>query len=158
MEGCMKLSYQGNVVVLLAQLCHLEDSQPPEFKSFLTNQYCPSSTVPEWLNDVIREYLLEKYTSSFTVMGTFNSDSWKQLNSCWYFLSLECEMENWLSWITKIEPKLMMELSLVLSVRQLHNGQNHLISDSKISGFKNLERKELIFGDHGIASMSNVSS
>ena len=33
-----------------------------------------------------------------------------------------------LSWITKIEPKPMMEVSLVLSVRQLHDGQNHLFS------------------------------
>ena len=52
----------------------------------------------------------------------------------------------------------MMEVSLVLSVRQLHDGQNHLFSDSKISGFKNLEREELIFGDSGIVSMSNFSS
>ena len=50
-------------------------------------------------------------------------------------------MENWLSWITKIEPKLMMKVSVVLSVRQLHDGQNHLFSDSKILGFKNLERE-----------------
>ena len=40
----------------------------------------------------------------------------------------------------------MMEVSLVLSVRQLHDVQNHLLSDSKISGFKNLEKEELIFG------------
>ena len=46
----------------------------------------------------------------------------------------------------------------MLSLRQLHDGQNHLFSDSKISSFKNLERKELIFGDNGIVSMSNVSS
>ena len=51
-------------------------------------------------------------------------------------------MKNRLNWITKIEPELMMELSLVLSVRQLHDGLNHLFSDSKISGFKNLEREE----------------
>ena len=87
-----------------------------------------------------------------------NSDSAEQLNSCWSFFCLECEMKNRLNWITKIEPELMMELSLVLSVRQLHNGLNHLFSNSKISGFKNLEREEWIFGDNGIASMSNVSS
>ena len=52
----------------------------------------------------------------------------------------------------------MMEISLVLSVRQLHDGQNHLFFDSKISGFKNLEREELIFGNNGIVSMSNFSS
>ena len=52
----------------------------------------------------------------------------------------------------------MMEVSLVLSVRQLNDEQNHLLSDSKISGFKNLEKEELIFGDNGIVSMSNFSS
>ena len=67
-------------------------------------------------------------------------------------------MKNRLSWITKIVLELMMEVFLVLYVRQLHDGQNHLFSDSKISGFKNLEREELIFGDNGIASMSNFSS
>ena len=51
-----------------------------------------------------------------------------------------------------------MEVSLVLSVRQLHDGQNHLFPDSMISGFKDLEREELIFGDNGIVSMSNFSS
>ena len=89
---------------------------------------------------------MEKDTSSSIVMGTFNTKSGGQLNTCWSFISLECEVENQLSWITKTEPELMMEGSLVLSVRQLH-GQNHLISDSKISGFKNLEKGELIFGD-----------
>ena len=67
-------------------------------------------------------------------------------------------MENQLSWITKIEPELMIEVSLVLFVRQLHDGQNHLLSNSRISGFKNLEKEELILGDNGIARMSNFSS
>ena len=89
-------------------------------------------------------------------MGTFNSRSGEQLNTCWSFIGLEGE--NRLSWITKTEPELMMEVSLVLSVRQLHDGQNHLLSGCKISGFKNLEKEELIFGDNGIVSMSNFSS
>ena len=88
---------------------------------------------------------MEKDTSSSTVMGTFKSNSGEQLNTCWSFISPEYEVENLLSWITKIEPELMMEVSLVLSVRQLHDGQNHLLSDSKIPGLKYLE-KELIFG------------
>ena len=91
-------------------------------------------------------------------MGTFNSNSGEQLNTCWSFNSLECEVESQLSWITKIELERVMEVSLVLSVRQLHDGQNHLFSDSKISGFKNLEREELMFRDNGIVSMSNFSS
>ena len=67
-------------------------------------------------------------------------------------------MENRLCWVTKIEPELMMEVSLVLSLRQLHDEQNHLFSDCKVSGVKNLEREELIFGNNGIVSMSNVFS
>ena len=91
-------------------------------------------------------------------MRTFNSNSGEQLNTCKSFNSLECEVENRLSWITKIELEPMMEVSLVLSVRQSHDGQNHLFSNSKISGFKDLEREKLIFGDNGIVSMSNFSS
>ena len=90
-------------------------------------------------------------------MRTFNSKSGEQLNTCWSFISLECEVENRLGWITKIEPKLMMEFSLVLSVRQLHDGQNYLFSDSMILGLKNLEKGELIFQDNGIVRMSNFS-
>ena len=52
----------------------------------------------------------------------------------------------------------MMEVSLVFSVRQLHDGQNHLLSDSKISGFKNLEKEELTFGGNAIVRMFNFSS
>ena len=52
----------------------------------------------------------------------------------------------------------MMEDSLKLSLRQLHDRQNYIFSYSKISSFKNLEREELIFGENGTASMSNVSS
>ena len=55
-------------------------------------------------------------------------------------------MENRLSWSTNIELELMMEVSLVLSVGQLFDGKNHLLSDSKIQGFKNLEKEELIMG------------
>ena len=51
----------------------------------------------------------------------------------------------------------MMEVSLVLSARQLHHGQNHLFSDSKISSFKNFDKEQIIVGDSGIASMCNVS-
>ena len=53
----------------------------------------------------------------------------------------------------------MMEVSLVLSVRQLHDQQNHLLSESKIAaGFQNLEKEELILGDNGIVRTSNFSS
>ena len=48
-------------------------------------------------------------------MGTFNSNSGEQLNACWSFIRNEYEVENRLSWITKIEPEPMMEVSLVPS-------------------------------------------
>ena len=51
-----------------------------------------------------------------------------------------------------------MEVFLVLSVKQLHDGKNQLLSDPKISGFKNLEREVLIFGGNRIANMFNLSS
>ena len=135
----------------------LQDSKSPEIKSSTIAQQCPWSNVPEWLNDAIREYLVKKDTSSSTVMGTFKSKSGEQLNTCWSFISPEYEVKNRLSWITKIEPELMMKVSLVLSVRQLHDGKKHLLSESKISSFKNLEKEELIFGDNGIVRMSNFS-
>ena len=91
-------------------------------------------------------------------MGTFKSNAGEELNTCWPFISPEYEVENLLGWITKIEPELMMDASQVLSVRQLHDGQNHLLSESKISGFKNLEKEELILGDNGIVKMSTFSS
>ena len=91
-------------------------------------------------------------------MRTFNSNSVEQLDTCWSFISFEYEVENRLGWVTKIEPEPMMKVSLMLSVKQLHDRQTHLFSDFKISGFKNLERVELIFGDNRIVSMSNFSS
>ena len=91
-------------------------------------------------------------------MGNFKCNSGEQLNTCWSFISPEYEVENLLSWITKINPELMMEVSLVLSVRQLHDQQNHLLSESKIAGFQNLEKEELILGDNGIVRTSNFSS
>ena len=91
-------------------------------------------------------------------MGTFKSNSGEQLNTCWSFITPEYEVENLLSWITKTEPELMMEISLVLSVRQLNDGQNHLLSEDKISSFKNLEKEEPMLRDNGIARVSNFSS
>ena len=67
-------------------------------------------------------------------------------------------MENLLSWITKIELELMMEVSLLLAVRHIHDGQNHLLTEFKISGFNNLEKEESILGGNGIVRMSNFSS
>ena len=51
-----------------------------------------------------------------------------------------------------------MEVPLALSVRQLHDWQNYVNSDSMILGFKNLEKEELTFQDNGIVRMSNFFS
>ena len=88
------------------------------------------------VDDAIRECLVEKDTSSSTVMGTFKSNSGEQLNTCWSFISPEYEVENLLSWITKIEPELMMEVSLVVSVRQLHDGQNQNLRSQSLKIWK----------------------
>ena len=71
------------------------------------------SNVLEWLIDTIRVFAIERFFI-FHSYGDIYSDSGEQLNSCCSFLSLEWEMENWLSSATKIEPKLMMDVSLVL--------------------------------------------
>ena len=69
-------------------------------------------------------------------MRTFNSNSGEQLNTWWSFISLQCEVEKRLSWITKIEPELMMEVSLVVSVRQLHDGQNQNLRSQPLKIWK----------------------
>ena len=58
-------------VVLVRECCgtanttlSLQDSQFPKFKFFSTALEFPWSSVPEWLIDATREYLLEKDTSS----------------------------------------------------------------------------------------------
>ena len=86
--------------------------------------------------------------------------SGEQLNTCWSLISLECKVENWLSWITKPELELMMEVYLVLSVRHLQDGKNY-ISDSQTLRFwasQNLEKEELIFVNNRIFSIFLDSS
>ena len=101
------------------------------------------------------------YRSGRVSMLETGLKSGEQLNTCWSLISLECEVENWLSWITKIEPELMMEVYLVLSVRHLQDGKNYILSDSQTLRFwasQNLEKEELIFGDDGIFSIFLESS
>lgn len=128
--GCMKLLFLQNVVVLLLCLTTalpLQDSQSREFKSSTTPELPPWSSVPKWSIDAIRDYFLEKDTSSSTVIRTFNFNWEEQLNTC-----IQCDMKNRLSLITKTEPEPMMEVSLLLSVRQLYDEQKHLCSDFNI--------------------------
>ena len=46
-------------------------------------------------------------------------------------------MENQQSRSIKIGAEFVIEVSLVLLERALHEGQNHLLCDAKISGFRN---------------------
>ena len=46
-------------------------------------------------------------------------------------------MENRQRWIIKIGAEFIIQVSLVLSERALDEGQNHLLCDDKISGFRN---------------------
>ena len=150
----MKLCYLGNVVLLLIQLCHYKAA------NFLNLNLLLQPSNPLGLVYLInwchkKVFARERYF----IFHSYGNQSEEQLNTCWYFISLvQCEVENRLTWVTKIEPKPMMEVSLVLFVRQLHNRQNHLFCDFKISGFRNLEKEELIFGDNGIVNISNFSS
>ena len=96
--------------------------------------------MPEWLIVVIKEYLFVNETSSSTVMGTnrclFDS-LWVQLKKFASLISWPPWLENRQSWIIKIGAEFIIQVSLVLSERALHEGQNHLLSDDKISGLRN---------------------
>ena len=96
--------------------------------------------MPEWSILAIEEYLFVKKTSSFVVIGTARSlfDSlWVQLNRFSFFTSWPHQLENQKSYIIKIGAELIIQVSLVLSERRLHEGLNHLCCDDKISGFRN---------------------
>ena len=156
-KGCMKLSNLGNIVVLLIQFCHCKTANFLNLNTLLQHN---NALGVVYLNDSLmpqESIYWRKILHLPQLWENFNSNSREQILA-WSFISLEFDVEKQLSCVTKIEPEPMMKVSLVLSVRQLHNGRNHLFSDSKISGFKSLEREELIFGDNGIVSMSNFSS
>ena len=49
----------------------------------------------------------------------------------------------------------MIQVSLAPSERRLHEGQNHLLCDDKISGFRNWFREVWMSADNGRITMSN---
>ena len=51
-----------------------------------------------------------------------------------------------------------MQVSLVLSERRLHEGQNHLFCDNKISGFRDWFIEVWMSADTGWATISRFSS
>ena len=118
----------------------LQEYKVEECKSLIKAQYWPLFKVSEWLILAIKEYLFVKETSSSIVMGTVRSlfDSlWVQLKKFSFLTSWPPWLENQQSWIIKIGAEFIIQVSLVLSQRRLHDGQNHLFCDVKISGFKN---------------------
>ena len=46
-------------------------------------------------------------------------------------------LQNWQSWVIKIGAEFIIQDSLVLSERTLHEGHNHLFCKDKISSFRN---------------------
>ena len=106
----------------------------------------------QYLKKLFQSVLVRKSNLKFC---TKRSDT-KSSDIC--HCDFKCEEGNQLSWINKTQPEPMMEVFLVLSVRHLHDGQHHLFTDSKISGFKKSRRKELIFGDNEIVGMLKFSS
>ena len=62
------------------------------------------------------------------------------------------------SWIAKIGAEFIARVSLVLSDRVLHEGQNHLFPDDKISGLRNCLREVCMPVDTCRDSISRFSS
>ena len=117
--------------------------------------------MPEWLIVAIKEYLFVKETSFSTVMGTNRSlfDSlWVQLKKFASLISWPPWLENRQSWIIKIGAEFIIQVSLVLSERALHEGQNHLLCDDKISGFRNWLIEAWMSADTGRVKISRFCS
>ena len=117
--------------------------------------------MPDWLIVAIKEYLFVKETSSSIVMGTGRSlfDSLCiQLNKFSFLTSWPPWLENRQSWIIKIGAEFIMQVSLMLSERRLHEGQNHLFCDDKISGFRNWFIEVCMSADTGRVTISRFSS
>ena len=88
----------------------------------------------------MKEYLFLKEILCSIIMATVRSwfDSlWVQLKKFSFLTSWPPCLENRQSWIIKIRADFIRQVSLVLSERTLHEGQNYLLCDGKISGFIN---------------------
>ena len=80
-----------------------------------------------------------KETSSSIIIETIRAlfDSlWIQLEKFSFLTGWPPWLENPQSWIIKIGAEFIIQISLVLSERRLHEGQNHLFCDDKIPGFR----------------------
>ena len=67
-------------------------------------------------------------------------------------------MENQQSWIIKIGTEFIIQVSLVLSQRRLHDRQNHLFCDVKISDFKKWFIEVWMSVETGRVTVSRFSS
>ena len=96
-----------------------------------------------------------------TVMETIRClfDSlWVQLKKFACLISWLPWLENRQNWIIKIGAEFIIQVSLVLSERVLHEGQNHLLCDDKISGFRNWLIEAWMSADTGRVKISRFSS
>ena len=83
--------------------------------------------MPQWVIVAIKEYLFVKEILSSTVMGTVRSlfDSPQvQLKKFSFLTSRPPWLENQQSWVIKIGAEFIMQVSLLLSQRRVHDGQN----------------------------------
>ena len=117
--------------------------------------------MPEWLIVATKEYLFVKETSSSIVMGTVTSlfdSGWVQLHKFSFLTGWSHWLENRKSWIIKTGVEFIIQVSLVHSQRRLHDGQNHLFCDVKMSGFKNWYIEVWMFAETGRVAVSRFSS
>ena len=70
--------------------------------------------------------------------GCLFDSLWVHLKKFASLISWPPWLENWQSWIIKIGADFIIQVSLVLSERGRHEGQNHLFFYDKVSGFRDL--------------------
>ena len=155
-------------VVLLRELSStfktnlsLQEYQEGECKSLIKAQQWPLFKVPKWLIVAIKGYLFVKEISPSTVMRTARClfDSlWVQLKKFASLISWPPWLENRQSWIIKIGAEFIIQVSLVISERALHEEQNHLLRDDKIPGFRNWLIEAWMSADTGRVKTSRFSS
>ena len=139
----------------------LQDYQEDECKPLIKAQQWPLLKVAEWLIVAIKEYLFVNETSSSTVMETnrclFDS-LWVQLKKFASLISWPPWLENQQSWIIEIGAEFIIQISPVLSEKALHEGQNYLLCDDKVFGFRNWLIEAWMSADTGRVKISRFCS
>ena len=83
---------------------------------------------------------------------------WVQLKKFVSLISWPPWLENRESWIIKIGAEFIIQVSLVLSQRRLHDCKNHLFCDVKISSFNNWFIEVWMSTENGRVTISGFSS